>query len=109
MELLLNASQVLLFRKIISLFRQITQSLHIISTEEGLELSALNSSNTAWLHVFFAQSFFVSYRTINKLSKKELKTLISAKNFYNSLTSVGHDIFPQITILTLNLTILAVK
>ncbi|SIO73711.1 conserved Plasmodium protein, unknown function [Babesia microti strain RI] len=87
MELLLNASQVLLFRKIISLFRQITQSLHIISTEEGLELSALNSSNTAWLHVFFAQSFFVSYRTINKLSKKELKTLISAKNFYNSLTS----------------------
>ncbi|EDO08402.1 Rad9 family protein [Babesia bovis T2Bo] len=58
MEYELNATQTLLLKRIFLLFRQVSTNVQIIASENGLNLYALNGSNSAWLHIQLGKDFF---------------------------------------------------
>ncbi|KAK1933175.1 hypothetical protein X943_002512 [Babesia divergens] len=58
MEYELNASHTLLLKKIFILFRHVSSNVQIVATLNGLNLYALNGSNSAWLHIQLGKQFF---------------------------------------------------
>ncbi|BAM41803.1 16S rRNA processing protein [Theileria orientalis strain Shintoku] len=58
MEYELNGANALILKKILILFRHISLDLQIIASRNGLNLYALNPSNSVWLHIQLGKGFF---------------------------------------------------
>ncbi|UKK02912.2 16S rRNA processing protein [Theileria orientalis] len=58
MEYEINGANALILKKTIILFRHISLDLQIIASRNGLNLYALNPSNSVWLHIQLGKGFF---------------------------------------------------
>ncbi|ORM40213.1 uncharacterized protein BXIN_1365 [Babesia sp. Xinjiang] len=97
MEYELNATQTLLLKKIFILFRHISANVQIIASSNGLNLHALNGSNSAWLHIQLGKDFFRRIDTGGLTASQPSPPyseipkfwLLSTKNLCQALTIVS--------------------
>ncbi|GBE58704.1 Rad9 [Babesia ovata] len=97
MEYELNASHTLLLKKIFILFRHVSSNIQIVATNNGLNLYALNGSNSAWLHIQLGKQFFRSIQLQEHDQREEdgFETtqqkywLVSTKNICQALSIVS--------------------
>ncbi|GFE53438.1 Rad9 [Babesia ovis] len=94
MEYELNATQTLLLKKIFLLFRQVSANVQLVASGNGINLYALNGSNSAWLHIQLGKDFFRRIDTGTENSFDDTKTevrywLLSTKNLCQALNVVS--------------------
>ncbi|XP_953378.1 uncharacterized protein TA10220 [Theileria annulata] len=94
MEYELNGFNALILKKTILLFRHISQDLQIIASENGLNLYALDQSNSVWLHIQLGRNFFerIQYRNTESSdsdpSSKVKHWFVSTKQLCQSLSII---------------------
>lgn len=94
MEYEINGFNALILKKTLLLFRHISQDLQIIASENGLNLYALDQSNSVWLHIQLGKNFFerIQYRssqTSQSDSPSKVKHwFVSTKQLCQSLSIV---------------------
>ncbi|UKJ89921.2 16S rRNA processing protein [Theileria orientalis] len=94
MEYELNGANALILKKILILFRHISLDLQIIASKNGLNLYALNPSNSVWLHIQLGRGFFEKiqikpqYTTHYDTSSNIRHWFVSTKHLCQSLSII---------------------